>query len=606
MKAVISIVAAYCFLVSLLSAQPAPLEPSFTVRGVVVDEKKAPLEGISVTVMPRDMFKDSRHSFHNRQTDKDGKYEFSNLALIDWRLSADKSGYISQSRAVLQATVNEKHQVDFTLLKAPPGGVIIGTVVDTNGRAIPGALVRNPSLYYGLRHTTTDDQGSYRLANVGRGIFGRTLYVHAPGFAPKVVKFVTETKKAPAKVDVTLMKGHRIRGKVVDENGSPIAEAYVHRSDDYRLFGGGDTALPCRTDIEGRFQFKDLPEAVTFTIRKDGYSSLNDQFLSLDGEEVVHVTLAKGAKEPEPTGTISGRVVDAITGASVKEFDVKATNSTVAEDGHTLSIEISGMGGSPDGKGEFDFESFGHDQLPLIMVEADGYQRGFVRNVVPLPEGEFEPLEIRLQPIDTAKLQTIAGEVVDAAGRGIGGVELRLIASAVRRTEPRDKLAFSWAMIRDGRVDYVAELNQFLTAMTDQKGHFKFTDVQPSADIELAYWGDGIIPGRCAGLEKLEPAERQEVQIVAVSTGRVEGRIDRRRFPQCDHVVLKSAEETLLGKISYDDLAYEVANVPAGSYELRAIEQIVGGKLPSSISHKILHRELVEVKSGETAVLDLD
>ena len=99
--------------------------------------------------------------------------------------------------------------------------------------------------------------------------------------------------------------GHRIRGRVQNAAGQPIAKArvfYAH-GNHYPDGGVGGSAT---TDSEGRFGFDSLPAKPPFTFDAKGYSEIPETFLPLDGDDEVVVTM-------QPQGVLRGRLVDAAT-----------------------------------------------------------------------------------------------------------------------------------------------------------------------------------------------------------------------------------------------------------------------------------------------------
>src|SRR5690606_28747161 len=116
-----------------------------------------------------------------------------------------------------------------------------------------------------------------------------------------------------------------------------------------------------------------------------------------------------------------------------------------------------------------------------------------LRRVVAKAAPKAERVEFSLQAIDKSQLKTYAGKLVDDAGHGIAGVEMRLIMSdRIRDGRGDDQFPFNWTMIRTGQLADQADAKQFLTAVTDTQGNFEFRDVLPAPDVELVYWGQGV------------------------------------------------------------------------------------------------------------------
>ncbi|HEY4233651.1 MAG TPA: carboxypeptidase-like regulatory domain-containing protein [Lacipirellulaceae bacterium] len=250
--------------------------------------------------------------------------------------------------------------------------------------------------------------------------------------------------------------------------------------------------------------------------------------------------------------------------------------------------------------------------MPLqVTVVADGYDRETVRRVVAAADADAKAVEFRLKPLGSLGETQIRGLLVDSDSKPVAGAEVRLIV-AETRTFPRDRYPFNWQMIRSGQVQSTGEVSQFLTATTDRDGAFSFDHVRGGADLELAYWGEGVSQARREHLEKLSEADRQNLRIAVVAPGVVRGTIDRESFPSVSNVMLMPTGGTggfdaSSAEISSDTTKYEIRNVPPGSYELQVYGDSTRpeGGPPDSIANKVLHRRAIAVRSGETVTYDI-
>ena len=118
-------------------------------------------------------------------TDDQGRYAFSALPAGRFTLSASKPGHLSASygqrvpgsgRPGTPIQLEEGQRLTIGL-QLPRGGVISGTVLDEQGEAVPGTLVRvfRYSMQSGVRtlqqagSDATDDRGSYRIYGLPLG-----------------------------------------------------------------------------------------------------------------------------------------------------------------------------------------------------------------------------------------------------------------------------------------------------------------------------------------------------------------------------------------------------------------------------------------------------
>ncbi|MHC4400751.1 MAG: M56 family metallopeptidase, partial [Planctomycetota bacterium] len=162
------------------------------------------------------------------------------------------------------------------------GRIIQGKVTDASGQPIPGATVewgffRDPPEK--RQRTTTDRQGSYRLAIRSYGVSYR-VGVWARGMAPAWRdtlpdlihdRLSDEEALPPERVDFELEPAHLVSGVVVDSQGRPVAGATieaetavvgVHSSFSMPTPPSpipGEGPHETTTDSEGRFRLEGMP-----------------------------------------------------------------------------------------------------------------------------------------------------------------------------------------------------------------------------------------------------------------------------------------------------------------------------------------------------------
>ncbi len=94
-----------------------------TVLGTVRDSNGAVLPGVTVTLK-----NESTAISVNAQTDADGNYQFSNVRIGDYRVSAEKQGFSTAVAERVNVTVNARQRVDMTMQL----GAVTETVVITD------------------------------------------------------------------------------------------------------------------------------------------------------------------------------------------------------------------------------------------------------------------------------------------------------------------------------------------------------------------------------------------------------------------------------------------------------------------------------------------
>lgn len=202
--------------------------------------------------------------------------------------------------------------VNFTL---PLGGTIEGKVTDTAGNPLEGIglQVNAPEGHYRFcgTGTQTDISGAYSLPNIPEGIWG--LGVEPPEGSPYADKKVTDISVTPGQtttVNITLLRGGWVSGRVVDYNNSPVANAEI---DLWSEVGNAHA----ETDKNGNYTTDAVPPGV-YSLRVQPPEERTDlATASFEDIEVVEdlttrvdVTLLKawsirGAVTPWPLGPLA-------------------------------------------------------------------------------------------------------------------------------------------------------------------------------------------------------------------------------------------------------------------------------------------------------------
>lgn len=204
-----------------------------------------------------------------------------------------------------------------------PAIPVTGTVTDANRKPIRGASVflRENSDPPKDHQTTTDAAGHFRfsLFQAGDG----TVAAAAPGFSPGAAA-VTFADKAPPPVKLKMSPAQPLRGRVVDDQGNPVAGATVTLLMWHNLPFPKWTTL---TDTKGQFHWDSAPaEGATYSVSKEGYISRSQVVgMRRSGSGLLQM-LSSGLAERtfmlRRIGTITGHVVDAVTKAPIPEFQV--------------------------------------------------------------------------------------------------------------------------------------------------------------------------------------------------------------------------------------------------------------------------------------------
>jgi RNA polymerase sigma factor (sigma-70 family) len=560
------------------------------LEGVVRDPSGKPLAGVKISAFAEGI----REQFDYVETGIDGRYRLSHLP-IGFEIALNMSRDDFLRREVTTHLAGGKQALDLTMQPRPHGGSIAGVVLDHQGRPIAGAELINMGMSSDLvRETKTGPDGRFRLDDLFEDTVGKEVLVRARGSAPRRVKVEPGAPDRPAEVAIRLEPGHRIKGRVADEEGRPLAGVHVYFAGANHGSSDGGQAT---TDDRGRFAFDSLPADCPFAFSRRGYSGIEDRQLPLDTDDVVPVVMV-------PVGVIDGKVLDARTGKPISAFNVQITFSPRRQPGEPSNGLIARLT-DPGQMFRSDAGRFKLGDLvvgmPLqVMVSARGYERQVTERVVVARPDGGRVEEFRLAPVDPAERRTYRGRLVDGRGNPVAAAQLRLIAARGRDPDRRRDFPFNWTMIRCGQLAQQSEVTRFLEAATDAQGRFAFTGVPRGDEVELAWWGKGIAPGRSDHLERLD--EKASIEVAVPAPARIIVTVDRKAFVGAGQIQVTGdfIEEVDGGlkpgqtEIVLDDLAPDEYRV-----NLMGPDERVPGR-PDELAARTLGSMDVTVGPGET------
>jgi hypothetical protein len=196
------------------------------------------------------------------------------------------------------------------------------------------------------------------------------------------------------------------------------------------------------------------------------------------------------------------------------------------------------------------------------------------------------------------------GRILDAGGKPVAGAQLRLIAARDRPADDRQKFPFNWAMIQSGQIASQPKVIRFLEAVSDGEGAFAFAQVPSKCEVELAWWGRGVVPGRSDHLERLDDTGSDSLRIVTPAPARIVGTWDRREFPDAARIQVSSpAGFELLGhdqELKPGQHEFAVGDLAPGTYQVSIMGPYTRVGNDGMITSRSLALRNVVVESGET------
>jgi RNA polymerase sigma factor (sigma-70 family) len=391
------------------------------------------------------------------RTDANGTYE---LRLpVGERVQLDVLPLVEQARDNLPVEFGPDGEAELDV-QVVAGLTVTGRVTAAGtGRPIAGALIGEGWTYQ--RTAVSDVNGEYRLD--GFGVLGiNELYARASGFG-QAVDSPTIVDARNQRLDFELQPARTAGGRLVDEGGRAIADAYVAA-----VAKGRSSAMDwssARTDADGRFLCVDLVPELRHTLIAS-HPSFATLVRDFPADEQQRSAIDLGAIELLPPGLVAGRVLDA---AGRGLADAKVTLRGDDRDRRRLAPGqeaekiaepyASGRETSTDEEGRFWFGNVaagdyalaarreGRAPRPDMLVSlATGQQRDDIALVFPLGA-------------------TLRGRVVDENGAGLGGVLLYAERESEERaaktkTRSAEDGSFEWLDVPPG--EYTLEVLPFL------------------------------------------------------------------------------------------------------------------------------------------------
>jgi RNA polymerase sigma-70 factor (ECF subfamily) len=413
-------------------------------------------------------------------TDADGRYRFDAFPArrgdpVAVRVSATRAGETNnvgenQSSVNARARAGETTTVPDLVLGGPGGdnAAVRVRVLDAAGRPVWGAAA---SWTQWMTESVTGRDGRLRFVftynRAGIPPRPQRLVIRAPGFAPAATPEFTPSKESTPEVTVTLGAAHRVSGRVVREDGTPVAGAQVLAGNanlPRETFAGGVVAgdmqavpggMPplvsygtARTEADGSFTVGDLPEGPYWIAAS-----------SADAPRVVVgpaatdsggvVATVRNSPPPAAGAALEATVVDAETRVPVTSAVVRLQSESGGDFLNEVPWEERGFTlhrwtGVRDGTWRIDASAQGFLPASRTVTVRDGtaaaveigLSRGAtVRGTLTAPAG-FRPEDcwVGLAAADRPEIHSGAAARPDADGRfAIGGVPPGRWRAVVRR-----------------------------------------------------------------------------------------------------------------------------------------------------------------------------
>jgi thiol-disulfide isomerase/thioredoxin len=470
-------------------AAPAMAEYS----GKVVDESGNPIAGASLSFF--DFGGVMSHDFGIANTDSHGAWHrrlLADLPKLEIRVShPDYSGW---QYDLNQATPPIAALLDGSAVQVMKHGVrISGRVCDPAGKPVAAAVIA--AAKYGssisdegpiedctCARSTAD--GSFSIGGLPPG--DNRLLVYVDGYPTQFISLKVAAPMLP--VQITLVPGTAVSGRVIDENGKPLPKIRVSAGDWFLPSGDRERlASTTKTDDSGRFTLGNLPGLGSVHLYFAGKGRMSESKDTAPGV----VDLGDIVLYPPPT--LAGHVVDDATGQPVNHFKVSV--GMVEDAGRYWWLNLDGQSEEKDGRFSRHIRNLIVDIAQRDRFVAHIIAPGYATMVTPsIQLGDHSPpLEIRLK-----RLAALTGTLLLPDGRPAGGADVYWV-------EPNNQVGIAAHSIDqnytyapdnhlvcgdDGAFTLPAEQQQGLFLVLHKSGYalLSTADVTPGQTIRLNAW----------------------------------------------------------------------------------------------------------------------
>jgi len=309
--------------------------------GRIIDQRGAPVSGLSVTASRRD---ENRSFSSTARTDANGNFQFRDIAIGEYLLKTGDSSFfpsISQyarsGATSMTLVVNRQYRIQ-----------VVGRVSSQTGEPIANAVV---SASGGNAQTKSDASGVYRIDVVSTARQGFVLRYAASGYIEDLQRVDTNAGATQVESNMVLRRlgNLSVTGQVLDPQISPVARALVQVTSQSRDFHEST-----QTDEDGQFVLAGLPPASDYRLKAsstDEYGAWVREGVEITSPVTFSITLP---------GVGSGRVVGSIVDLNqlpLPDFGLLAVRG--GTDGRVVEFQS-------DSSGFFEINNFVAKRLSFI------------------------------------------------------------------------------------------------------------------------------------------------------------------------------------------------------------------------------------------------
>jgi protocatechuate 3,4-dioxygenase beta subunit len=286
------------------TAEPLHIElrPGRSLPGRVLDPERRPVAGAGlfrIEASPR-----GRSVLQHAETDGEGRFLLSGLEPGPLSLEVRAPGHRTLQLPNLR--ISDEEDPEPLEILVEPGAVLEGRVLDSRGEPLPRAHVKVflPDSSRNSRSDHADEKGHYRIDGLGPGEHRLEAQPWPPFSSRRAEGRIVLGETGTHRLDLRMPAGIGVSGRVLDENGEPLAEAWISLVPP----GSPRHALGARSTADGSFRIDAVPDGVyrLFGSTQSHTQMAEPDEVSVAGREIdgLVIRLGRGA-------TITGHILGA-------------------------------------------------------------------------------------------------------------------------------------------------------------------------------------------------------------------------------------------------------------------------------------------------------
>ncbi|QDT52222.1 hypothetical protein Pan44_02310 [Caulifigura coniformis] len=193
------------------------------------------------------------------------------IDVVDERLTAH--GYRPEDGAVIEVSVRD---------------LISGAPLKAAELVIERRPAVNPADLSELEVTRAESNAAGQITLKGLPRESLTLKIRRPGYVARTIDYTNTEQNLWKRYDVELAEGHRVSGRVVDDQGKPVANVTVRLTEFLTPKGTPyawlDSLSAATTDSEGRFVIEAVPAGSA------RYYAYSDQYVTVGLGEILETS----------------------------------------------------------------------------------------------------------------------------------------------------------------------------------------------------------------------------------------------------------------------------------------------------------------------------